>query len=133
MPCSVEAEQALLGAIIIDSQRMNEIADKIDGEDFYLSVHTDVFNAINYLFKENQRIDAVTVLNELVTKGIFDETTGKNFIKNLADTVPSVSNISNYVRIVKEKSTLRKLIAASEETTEDADADSGNGEERLTA
>ncbi len=120
MPCSVEAEQALLGAIIIDSQKMSEIADKIEGDDFYLSIHTEVFNAINYLFKENQRIDAVTVLNELVTKGVFDETTGKNFIKNLADTVPSVSNVANYVRIVKEKSTLRKLITASEETTEDA-------------
>lgn len=120
MPCSIESEQALLGAIIIDSQKMNEIADKIEGDDFYLSIHTEVYNAINYLFKENAKIDAVTVLNELVTKGIFDETTGKNFIKNLADTVPSVSNISNYVRIVKEKSTLRRLISASEETAEDA-------------
>ncbi len=120
MPCSVEAEQALLGAIIIDSQKMSEIADKLSKDDFYLSVHSEIYDAIDYLFKENRKIDAITVLNEVATRGIFDETTGKNFIMNLAAIVPSVSNVNNYVRIVKEKSMLRKLIKASEEMGEDA-------------
>lgn len=120
VPCSIEAEQALLGAIIIDSQKMNDIADKITADDFYLGVHSEIFSAINYLFKENMKIDAVTVLNELVTKGVFDENTGKSFIRNLADTVPSISNVSNYMQIVKAKSTLRRLIKASEEISEDA-------------
>lgn len=120
MPCSIEAEQAILGTIIIDSSKMNDIADKLVTDDFYLPIHQQIYETICFLFRENTKIDAVTVLNELVTKGIFDEGTGKGFIKNLADTVPSLSNISNYVKIVKDKANLRRLIIAGEEITEDA-------------
>lgn len=132
MPYSAEAEQALLGAIIIDSQKMNELADKIEKDDFYVSLHADIFDTLNFMFKENLNIDAITLLNELLTREIFkDSVTAKNYIKNLADTVPSISNIGVYLKIVKEKSILRKLIKASEETSEDAYIQSDDADKLL--
>ena len=115
VPYSLEAEQSVLGAIILDPDKIRDAANAIHAEDFYLEQHQKIYEAMRELFLSNNTIDAVTLIDELVKTGTYDEAGGKSYISLLAQSVPSVANLPDYLRIIREKAMLRRLIAASEE------------------
>ncbi len=110
LPFSLIAEQSLLGSILINPEAFNEIADAVSGSDFYMTEHTQIFLAMHELFLANSEIDVVTLIDTLVTKGIYDKSGGESYIRTLGEVVPNALNVKDYARIVKEKSVLRQLI-----------------------
>ena len=120
LPFSMPAEQSLLGAILIDPVSITQVADLLNSEDFYLEEHKQIYLAMQELFMANSEIDVVTLIDMLVTKGIYNKSGGEDYIRTLTDAVPDALNIRDYARIVKEKSVLRQLIAACSEISEAA-------------
>ena len=120
LPFSMPAEQSLLGAVLIDPASLNEVAALINGDDFYLGEHKQIYLAMQELFLTNREIDVVTLIDMLVTKGVYDKSGGEDYIRTLTEAVPDALNIKDYARIVKEKSVLRQLIDASGEISESA-------------
>ena len=120
LPFSMPAEQSLLGSVLIDPAALNEVADLLNAEDFYLSEHKQIYLAMHELFLANSEIDVVTLIDMLVVKGIYDKSGGEDYIRTLTDAVPDALNIKDYARIVKEKSILRQLIEACGEISEAA-------------
>lgn len=118
LPMSVEAEQSLLGALLIDPERFKDIANIVRSDDFYLEQNAHIFEAMQSLFLQSRSIDVVTLLDILVKSGDYDEAGGKSYIMLLADAVPSAANIADYAKIIRDKSMLRKLIHAAEEISE---------------
>ena len=120
LPFSMPAEQSLLGSVLIDPAALNEVADLLTAEDFYLSEHKQIYLAMHELFLTNSEIDVVTLIDMLVVKGIYDKSGGEDYIRTLTEAVPDALNVKDYARIVKEKSILRQLIAAAGEISEAA-------------
>ena len=120
LPFSLIEEQSLLGSIMIDPNSLNEVADLIKAEDFYISEHTQIYLAMHELFLTSSEIDVVTLIDMLVRKGIYDKSGGEDYLKTLCEIVPSALNVKDYAKIVKEKSVLRQLIAVCGEITETA-------------
>ena len=115
LPCALEAEQSVLGSILIDPNCFSDLTEILRAEDFYLEEHAEIFYAMYDLFSKNREIDLVTLIDTLVSRGVYNEEESKKYIKIIADTVPSASNVLDYARIVREKSLLRSLIAASDD------------------
>ena len=120
VPYSLEAEQAVLGAIIIDSERFDDITGVITSEDFYVERHRQIFSAVQSMYLESRTIDTVTLLSNITANSPMDEAELKNYIIQICQMVPSVSNIKDYAKIVHDKAILRKLISVTEEISEDA-------------
>ena len=120
LPFSMPAEQSLLGAILIDPASITEVADLLNSDDFYLEEHKQIYLAMQELFMANSEIDVVTLIDMLVTKGIYNKSGGEDYIRTLTNAVPDALNIKDYARIIKEKSVLRQLIAACSEISEAA-------------
>ena len=110
MPVSVEAEQALLGCIIIKPESFDTVGGMISAEDFYLEEHKHIFNALVKMYAQSKMIDTVTLVNTLVELGTRDESGGIQYITLLAESVPTTANVKDYAAIVKDKSILRRLI-----------------------
>ncbi len=119
-PFSIEAEQALLGSIIIKPEAFDSIGGMIKVEDFYLEEHKHIYSALLSMYTKSKIIDMVTLVNALVEQGDRDEAGGIQYIRLLADSVPAVANLMDYARIVKDKSTLRRLINVCEDISRDA-------------
>lgn len=120
VPYSLEAEQAVIGAIILDGERLAQVTEIIKAEDFYVEKHREIYAILQSMYLENRSIDLITLLNNLVSTGSYDEDNAKTYVKQLCEMVPAVSNIEDYAKIVRDKSLLRKLISVSEEITESA-------------
>ena len=118
LPFSLVAEQSLLGAVLVNPDSFNEIADLVAVGDFYLEEHQQIFAAMHSLFLSSHEIDVVTLIDKLVEKGIYDKSGGEQYIRTIAEVVPSAMNVKDYARIVKDKSILRQLIGACEEINE---------------
>ncbi len=120
LPVSIEAEQALLGSIIINPEAFDRVGGIITADDFYLDEHKHIYSALIKMYMQSKVIDTVTLVNALVEQGDRDEAGGIQYISLLANSVPSVANAKDYARIVKEKSTLRRLISICEDISNDA-------------
>ncbi len=121
MPVSIEAEQALLGALIRSSADVfDAVAGSITSDDFYLPEHKHIYSALIKMYNQSRTIDFVTLVNALVEEGDKDEAGGSQYIANLLNAVPSVQNVRDYARIVKDKAKLRKLITICDEVSNDA-------------
>jgi len=121
VPFSVEAEQSVLGSIIIDPEKFGEVAQIINSSDFYVEEHRDIFTVMHEFNMSNRPMDLVTLINELVNKGIYsDEAAARSYIRIIGDIVPGSANAKDYARIVHDKSILRRLISASEDIQEKA-------------
>ncbi len=110
-PHSVEAEQAVIGGLLLDNRAWENIADKLMEEDFYRFDHRLLFNAIRDLEARNEPFDAVTLSQKLEQNGQLDQAGGLLYLGRLAKDTPSAANIVAYANIVREKSVLRQLIA----------------------
>lgn len=115
LPYSLEAEQSVLGSILIDPQCLYQVLDVLKPQYFYLPQHREIFTAMVTMFSQSSAIDIVTLLDELKTAGVYDEAGGKAYLLQLAEIVPSVANVAAYAKIVEEKYYLRSLITASKE------------------
>jgi replicative DNA helicase len=113
LPHNLEAERSVLGAILVHNDAFNLAVQVIDSGDFYRDAHRRVFEKMIALNERAQAIDFVTLKEELSRSGELDEVGGPAYIASLADGVPRATNVEYYARIVKEKSTLRALIAAA--------------------
>ena len=96
LPFSMPAEQSLLGSVLIDPASLNEVADILNFEDFYLTEHKQIYLAMRELFLANSEIDVVTLIDMLVTKGIYDKSGGEDYIRTLTEAVPDALNIKAY-------------------------------------
>ena len=119
-PFSMIAEQSLLGSVLIDPECLNQIAGEIAPEDFYISEHSKIFDAMLGLYRVNGVIDIVTLIDQLVQGGVYDKSGGEDYIRTLGEVVPSALNIKDYAKIVKDKSVLRKLIEVSGDISDKA-------------
>ncbi len=120
LPVSIEAEQAVLGAIIIKPDSFDMIGGILNADDFYLDDHKSIYRALLSMYAASKTIDAVTLVDALIEQRGKDKESGIQYIALLADSVPAVANVKEYARIVKDKSILRKLIGACDDINRDA-------------
>ncbi len=112
-PYSLEAEQSVLGAMLIDLESVSLAFEKLTATDFYRPENQEVFKAMEELFDLNKPIDVVTVCDMLAQNGTLETVGSGEFISNLAISVPTTANIKYYIDIIKDKALLRNLIDAS--------------------
>ena len=133
VPYSLEAEQSVLGAILLDARCINDIISVVRADDFYLTQNKDIFETIYYMFNHGDAIDPVTVLAAMRQRGVFDESTSTNYIMQLMEITPTAANAERYAAIVAEKATQRRLLSASGDITEMVYEGVGTTEEMLEA
>lgn len=126
LPFALDAEQSVLGSILIDPECFPQASELLTGDDFYISQHSAIFNAMQRLFLSSRNIDYVTLIDELVRSGDLSDDESKNYIRNVVAAVPTAANLIDYARIVKDKSTLRRLIEVCSEITDSAFAEEGD-------
>lgn len=114
MPNSLEAEQSVIGAMIMDREAVMTASELLLREDFYHQQYGIIFEAMTELYNENQPVDVVTLQNRLQKKDVPPEISSLEFVGELVTSVPTSANVKYYVNIVKEKATLRKLIKVTE-------------------
>lgn len=119
-PQNIEAEQSILGSLLLDAEAWDQIADVIDGGDFYKQNHQVLFAAIKELHSKSQPVDLLTISNLLTSKGEMAAAGGHEYLVDLVGRTVSAANITFHAKIVKEKSLLRKMIHASGEVIERA-------------
>lgn len=120
-PYSMDAEQAVLGAILIDTNCFDRVSGILRTADcFYIPQHKAIYTIIANLKLLNQKVDALIVAEELRRNGTYDEASGKNYLAQLAQSVPSVANVENYAKIIREKYYLRTLMDAASEMLKNA-------------
>ena len=109
MPHSVEAEQSVLGSMLIDARCVPEVIEALKSEDFYLRQNREIYETIYSMFNFSLTIDPVTVLDHMKQNGVYDENTSRNYILQLMEITPTAANVKEYVAIVKDKSLLRRI------------------------
>ena len=114
LPNSVEAEISVLGAMLQDSTAVLRAAEQLQPEDFYHPEHKEIFTVLTDMNRRQTAIDLVTVQAEMARKGTLDGVGGVRYLMKILADVPTAANVQSYINIVREKSTLRKLIAASQ-------------------
>jgi len=111
LPQNIEAEQSVLGGILIDNEALHKVLEIIEPNDFYRDNHKKIFLAFLELFENNTPLDIITVTELLQKKGELTNVGGATYLASLVDSVPTTANITHYAKIIKEKSILRSLIA----------------------
>lgn len=130
-PHSVDAEQAVLGGLMLSPEAWDKVADRLTEEDFYRRDHRVIFRAITELSNKSMPCDAVTLGEWFESQGLSDLVGGTAYILQLANTTPSAANIVAYCDIVREKSVLRQLIDAGTEIASDGFAPEGRSTQEI--
>ncbi|MBC2576976.1 replicative DNA helicase [Peptostreptococcus russellii] len=112
-PNSIESEQCIIGSILLEGDSFITVNDILTSEDFYSSSHRVIFDCMKELYSEKTPIDIITVTGRLKDKGYLEDVGGVNYLTSTTTIVPTTSNIKTYAETVKQKSTLRNLIKAS--------------------
>ncbi|HEY5583544.1 MAG TPA: replicative DNA helicase [Ruminiclostridium sp.] len=112
-PQSIEAEQSVLGSMLVDKEAISIVMEILKPEDFYRPDHREIYEVVIELFDRSQPIDLITVSERLKLHGKLELIGGLEYLSNIATAVPTTANVRNYSKIVEEKSLLRKLIRAS--------------------
>jgi replicative DNA helicase len=119
-PHSIEAEQSVLGGLMLDSAAWDQIADRVVAEDFYRNDHRLIFEAVAVLIERSQPCDAVTLSGHLESLGLLEQVGGLSYLGSLARDTPTTANIRAYADIVRERSVLRQLITAGNQIVSSA-------------
>ncbi len=114
-PQSLEAEQSVLGGILLDNTALDRVVETLKAEDFYREAHRKIFRAMLQLAERNEPADLVTLADTLQAREELAEIGGRSYLAELADRVPTAANVATYARIVHDKSVLRGLITAATE------------------
>ena len=125
LPFSLVTEQSLLGSIIIAPEALDDVVQIITPADFYIEEHAQIFMTIKDLFVNSRDIDFVTLVDALVTKGVYNETAAADYITELVHKGNNALNVKDYAKIIKDKSLLRKLIDVCDEVSEKAYSEEG--------
>lgn len=108
-PQNLEAEQSVLGAMLIDRDAVVTVANLLRPEDFYADKHQQLYTAVIAIFNRGEPVDLITVQDELRKRGHLDEVGGLTYLTTLINMVPSTANVQQYAMIVEQKATLRRL------------------------
>ena len=127
-PQNIEAEESILGGILIENEAINRVTEILDPDDFYRDAHRKIFNALINLSERDEPADLITLTNELRKIDQLDSIGGASYLTSLIDSVPTAANIEYYAKIVKEKAILRKLIQTSTEIITQSYEDRGDVE-----
>lgn len=133
MPNSVEAEQAVLGSILIDSRCIPEVIEQLAPEDFYTRQNREIYQAVYTMFSLSQPVDAVTVLDKMRQDGTYDENSTRNYVLQIVEITPTSANVMEYVAIVKDKSLLRQIAQTASDITGMVQRGDGEGQDILDA
>jgi len=117
-PQSIEAEQAVLGSLLLDKKAIVKIADILKPDDFYRDVHKIIYQSMLELFEKNEPIDIMTVSNRLEEKDLLEKVGGSTYLTTLVNVVPTAANVVKYAKIVQKKKMLRDLIEAAHTITQ---------------
>ncbi|MCM1024666.1 MAG: replicative DNA helicase [Prevotella sp.] len=132
LPYNLEAEQTVLGALLLDPEAITLAMNYIKPESFYVSKHRDLFAIVIRLFTLGVNADIITVINEAVKDGIFESSAaGKEYLAAIMEGVPTTKNIESYCKIVEEKYYIRSLITSAKEIIEAASAGQENAQQLL--
>lgn len=123
-PHNLEAEQAVLGSLLIDKDAILKIADVVEGNDFYSDKHRLIFESMLEVYNQHEPIDVLNVTNRLQERNVLDSIGGRSYLVTLTNAVPSAANILSYANITQRKATLRRLIKAGHEILQKAYDDS---------
>ncbi len=132
LPQSLEAEQAVLGSILIDSRCLTDVIGLVRPEDFYLKQNREIYEAIYTMFNFSQSIDPVTVLDKMREMGVYHDNS-RDYIQQLMTITPTAANAVRYANIVRDKATLRGLADASADISKMVEAQVGTTSEILEA
>jgi len=114
-PQNLEAEQSILGAVLIDNEALPKALEILDPEDFYKQSHRKIFNVMTELFERNEPIDLITLTDHLKRKEAFDAVGGLSYLSSLVNMVPTAANIKYHSKIIREKALLRGLLRSATE------------------
>lgn len=121
LPYSLEAEQTIIGALLIDPDVLSTVLEYVKRDSFYTSQHRELFDIVLTMFSVGAQADIITVLNEALSRGIFETSAqGKSYLSAIMSGVPSVKNIESYCKIVAEKYSIRALITVARDIIGDA-------------
>ncbi len=123
LPYSVEAEQAVLGAVLVDPTCLSDIAVQMKTDYFYIPQHKEIYAAMSSMYELSQTIDFVSLLEKLKKDGVYDEAGGKAYLTQLVQTVPSAANVLTYVAIIRERYYARSLMNAAQNIIKDVNED----------
>ena len=112
-PQNLEAEQSLLGGLLVDPESMNKIVDLVAPDDFYRDAHGKIYEVMLDLYERNEAIDIITVSSLGRDKGFVEGMGGITYLNTLVDSMPSAANIAQYAKMVREKALMRKLMNAA--------------------
>jgi replicative DNA helicase len=115
IPHNIEAEQAVLGSIFLDSGCISDVIELLGGDDFFLPAHREIFDAIYSMFAKNEQFDPVTLQGKMREMGVFDETSTAGYIDRLIDNTPTAAHVKQYANMVRQQSVLRSLDAGATE------------------
>jgi len=116
-PQNLDAEESIISAILLDNRTLLDILDILTPENFYKSAHQKIFEAITDLFHKNEPVDLVTLAEHLRNRNQLDDIGGAVYLAKLIDTAPVPANARNYAKIIRDKSSLRKMITAAANIT----------------
>ena len=122
-PHSIEAEQSVLGGLLLDNSAWDRAGDLLTDSDFYRFEHRAIYAAIGALVNATRPADVITVFEQLQSLGKAEECGGLVYLNALAQSVPSAANLRRYAEIVRERAVLRKLVSASDEIATQAPTD----------
>ena len=116
MPHSAEAEQAVLGSMLIDGDCVKDVMDQLQADDFYLRQNREIFETIAHMFVYSQPVDGVTVASEMEKNGTYTEAT-RPYLLQLMEVTPTSANVNEYVKIVRDKALMRQVATAAANIT----------------
>ena len=132
-PHSLEAEQSVLGSLLIDSRCVNDVIGMVRPEDFYLKTNREIYETIYEMFSYSQVIDPVTVLDKMRERGVYDEQSSTKYIMQLMEITPTAANAKQYAQIVHDKALLRNLSDAASEIVDTVYEGVGSAQDILEA
>jgi replicative DNA helicase len=117
-PQNIEAEQSVLGSLMLDKEAIIKIADILEPDDFYRGTHTNIYQAMLDLYEKNEPIDLLSLTNCLRERKQLEEVGGASYLTSLVNSVPTAAHVAHYAKIIKSKKVLRDLIDTSSQITQ---------------
>lgn len=132
VPYSSEAEQAVIGSMIIDPACISAVLEKLKSDEFYLQTNRDIFDTIAYMFSYGLAIDPVTILNQMKVRGVWQDNS-QEYVMELMEVTPTAANVLKYAEIVRDRALLRSILNASNEISSMVYEGEGEAERMLEA
>ncbi len=132
VPYSAQAEQAVIGSLLIDPDCVPDVMERLRADEFYIKLHRDIYETVSSMFAYGQTIDPVTVLAQMRVRGLYQETLPA-YAAELMRNTPTAANVLEYAAIVRDRALLRRLGEAADEIRSLVDEDSGEAETKLEA